>query len=150
MTSTVGQAGVLGSPDRNERWRPRTSRPAGYGEVAVHQIGRRRRVGRALGGLAVATAVCALDPQLPHQAANPLAGAVNGVVISKLVQDSRHPVGESRALVNGADQIAQAYVLLLARTDGSSKGGVVTAGADAQQPTHPSNVVIRLLSLHEL
>src|SRR5487761_941988 len=118
-------------------------------EVAVHEVGRHRQRGVALGGLSIAAPVRAFDPQLMHQAAHPFAGAADVVVVSELVPDSRHSVIAARAGVNGGDERAQSRVFFLTRAFRPGPPGVVAARGDTEQPAHSPHVVVRLLSLHE-
>src|SRR5487761_1023900 len=121
----------------------------GRREVTVHQIGRHGQGGVALGGLSIAAPVRAFDPQLVHQAAHPLAGAADVVVVSELVPDSRHSVIAARADVNDGDERAQSRVFFLTRAFRPGPPGVVAARGDTEQPAHSPHVVVRLLSLHE-
>src|SRR4029078_1244867 len=118
------------------------------GEVALHQI-RRRPTGAVANRRAEpATATGPLQPRLPHQTRHSFA-AHGSSLSSQLGMHARSPIGPPRALVNGANLHQQPLIGLSPLRGRTPRPGVVAAGGDAQQPTHPAHRVLGLVGSHE-
>lgn len=116
-------------------------------ELAIDEVGGRRCLNRAPGGLELAPAPAVLDAQLPHQAQDALTRATEAVVEPQLSPDPGYAVGTAGAGMDGHDEIAQALVLGPPSTLGSRPPGVVAAARDPEQLAHPTHLVVGLLSL---
>lgn len=91
-----------------------------------------------------------MDVELAHQTPDPFARAMDAMVEAQFGPDLWHAVAAARAGMDSDDELTQARVLFMSLAKWTGTRGVVAAGRNAQQPTHPAHLVAGLLAPDEL
>lgn len=118
-------------------------------EVPAHEIRRRLILLRPPRGRNPATPRGPRQTQLFHEPLDPLPAHPSSQEV-ELRPDPRRSVRPTRARVDLSDLLAQGFVLELPLGLGPLRPGVKAAGGHPEQPAHPANRVLGLVSLYEL